>query len=332
MQGPGYNERTRTGIDGIHRTHPGNERPFMTQLDEFRSTTGMMTWNPDKPQMRAPGHGPSNRVRNFADEGVRAQQALRTTSHHALNFLGQFPGVTPSNPMAVRGGRVLSSKFIPLEMKGDGLLYVHPSQRELLQWTQEQLRHDAKENGRDLAAEMDEKIEEVLQHDPIQPYTELAANRRIVSELAREEIINQESRLHKRRQEKGLPIPPIMMPQYDTEYPDSPGGAAKTVRYYEHYHAFRGWRTRAQLAGVKFGTTAPMMKRIKRRQEHYTQELRDQGIDVPKFTQTFDDSFSVLERPDQYAIAEQRAMRRFGHSAHDPDVIDSNPDTVLSED
>ncbi|KAJ9465201.1 hypothetical protein DIPPA_03358 [Diplonema papillatum] len=306
LQGPSYNEETRGHLAGITKPAANNERPFMSWKDEFRSTTGMHTWDPDKSAARGPGYGPLFRTSNYADARVRAAKALRVSMHGAMHFNAQKPGVTPSNPAARYGNRVLSSRFIPLETSGDGLLFIHPNQRDILTWTQEQLREDAKTNGRDIDQELDEKIEGVLQQSPLQPYTDVANQRKMVREWVRHDLIRQEMRLHERRKEQGLPVPPMMFPQFSNEYPDSPGEEPKTPKHL-WYYTTQQWSRMPRFGSFRFAWTPDHVNRMKKRQLAYRAELEAQGFKVPALSspQQYSDG-------DVYRVAQERAVAKRG--------------------
>eukprot|EP00659_Diplonema_papillatum_P015967 gene15967-24431_t len=170
-------------------------------------------------------------------ELLHQQGEERQTKHEERAPAVPQPGSVLSLPPRhnIERTPVLSSRFIPLETSGDGLLFIHPNQRDILTWTQEQLREDAKTNGRDIDQELDEKIEGVLQQSPLQPYTDVANQRKMVREWVRHDLIRQEMRLHERRKEQGLPVPPMMFPQFSNEYPDSPGEEPKTPKHLWYY-------------------------------------------------------------------------------------------------
>eukprot|EP01064_Diplonema_japonicum_P020485 TRINITY_DN2996_c3_g1_i2.p1 TRINITY_DN2996_c3_g1~~TRINITY_DN2996_c3_g1_i2.p1 ORF type:complete len:324 (+),score=53.35 TRINITY_DN2996_c3_g1_i2:96-1067(+) len=278
MQGQSYMDKNRDKLAGIPEVAALNERPFMQHKDTYRALTGMHSWDPDRPFVRSGNMGPPHRMKNFAEARVRAAHALKINAHPTIGFNAQVPGQAPSNPAAVVGEKVLSSKFIPLETSGDGLLFIHPNQREILSWTQDQLREDAKANGRDIDEELAEQIEEVIRQDPVQPYHDKVANRKEIMSSVRYNIIKQEMMLHQRRKKKGLPAPPMLMPQYANEYPDQPDQNPKTDRWIGYYHTFSSNNSRRRFGSFTYSLPPDEVNRMNKRRTQYVEELREQGV------------------------------------------------------
>ena len=105
-QGPAYAEATRSSTAGLYAPAAGNERPFVNAKDEFKSTTGMFTWDPESPQTRSASHGGLWKHTLYGNEKIRAAKTLHTTQHNHLHFLGNYPGRSPSNTFAQLGQRV----------------------------------------------------------------------------------------------------------------------------------------------------------------------------------------------------------------------------------
>eukprot|EP01060_Flectonema_neradi_P027660 TRINITY_DN3726_c0_g1_i1.p1 TRINITY_DN3726_c0_g1~~TRINITY_DN3726_c0_g1_i1.p1 ORF type:complete len:361 (+),score=59.35 TRINITY_DN3726_c0_g1_i1:76-1158(+) len=317
LKGPGYHEANRSALGGFAEPAAMNERPFMSWKDTFRSNMGYRTWDSDNRVMLSPRHGfiPPMRTPNMALGKIRAKRALNISEHGEMHFNSQVPGRHPTNPAASQGVKMLSHKWIPLEMSGDGILYLHPTSREVLEWGQQQLKADAKENGEDPDAELMDGIDDVLQHDPIQPYHALANQRKQIHHDIRDNIIRQEMRLHERRRQKGLPVPPVVMPQYQHEYPDSPGEDNKVER--RSYVMVSG--TRMESRGNIMGaiTARHDFQKIDKRSKAYVAELEKQGVTVPRM-------YKPMGNKDQYQTAVDRNLKLKGTEPLEATIVSNN--------
>ena len=316
-QGPGYHFANRHALTGVTETPAMNERPFMTWKDTFRSNMGYRTWDSDNRVMLSPRHGiiPPLRTPNMALGKLRAKRSLYISEHGAMHFNAQVPGIQPSNTAAQRGPKTLSHKWVPLEMADDGIMYIHPTSREILEWGHKQLKSDAQENGEDPDVELLEKIDDVLQHDPIQPYHAAANQRKLIASDHRDHIIRQEMRLHERRRQKGLPTPPIVMPQYRQDYPDTPDG--------EHNVPLRSFTLIGTkvINGVQMGPIRVHSdnKTIAKRSKAYISELERQGITVPKM-------YRPADGRDQYQTAVERNLKHKGSAPLEATVVSGDDD------
>eukprot|EP01059_Diplonema_ambulator_P028247 TRINITY_DN47001_c0_g1_i1.p1 TRINITY_DN47001_c0_g1~~TRINITY_DN47001_c0_g1_i1.p1 ORF type:complete len:380 (+),score=88.15 TRINITY_DN47001_c0_g1_i1:66-1142(+) len=328
MQGPSHEEKTRPTIMGLPDTPAMNQRPFMIWKDKYRAMTGMNTWDPERPATRTGNSGgPPHRMRNFAEAKERIQFAFKINKHPLYGFNAQVPGKTPSNPSAPPGKRVLSSKFIPLETSGDGLLFIHPSQREILEWTQDQLREDAKANNRDVDQELQEKIEDVLRHDPVQPYHDIIGNRKEHAANVRFEIIRQEMKLHERRKKKGLPVPPMLMPQYAHEYPETEGGAPKTINFMHYYHTYLAGRKDRRFGSIIYSLSPDEVARMNKRRVKYMEELEEQGVVI---NEPISRPHETYKHKDSWDVAVERNMKLRGNAPLDAEIVEDGP--MYSED
>ena len=177
--------------------------------------------------------------------------------------------------------QVLSPKFVPVELKGTAILFVHPSTSEMLQYTQEGLREDAKKEGRDLDNELTDEVERLQSQSPVQPYHDIVSMRRTIHAHAREQIIDQEMRLHRRRIQKGLPVPPIMMPQYSHEYPATPEGKSKVAKELSWWMSIGGWQSNQKMGSIHVNALPTAhLNRMRARTEQYQEELVAQGFEV----------------------------------------------------
>eukprot|EP01065_Artemidia_motanka_P027360 TRINITY_DN32556_c0_g1_i1.p1 TRINITY_DN32556_c0_g1~~TRINITY_DN32556_c0_g1_i1.p1 ORF type:complete len:348 (+),score=61.53 TRINITY_DN32556_c0_g1_i1:93-1136(+) len=306
FRGPGYNASTRDPAAGIATVASHNERPYMDWKDTWRSSAGYFTREDS-------GQAAWVRYRN---------RLLATRTEPGWGFFGAVPGRAQANPAAAPGSRVLSSRWQPYELADDGVLFIHPTQREILEWTQEQLHEDAKANGRDVDGEHNQKIDELLQHDPVQPYFHRRHQRLWLVTSIRRDIIRQEMRVHSLRREKGLSTPPIILKYYDEEYPSDPSGEPKTRVRFKWWHT-DSWQSAPRFGHNRVGLPVDMQARARKRQQRYAEELAKQGMEVPFYRDPAPDADPRMPRERSWDLARERAMRMHGGAAAEATVVDA---------
>eukprot|EP01063_Lacrimia_lanifica_P020880 TRINITY_DN28159_c0_g1_i1.p1 TRINITY_DN28159_c0_g1~~TRINITY_DN28159_c0_g1_i1.p1 ORF type:complete len:371 (+),score=124.94 TRINITY_DN28159_c0_g1_i1:34-1146(+) len=315
--GPGFRAATRKPMAGITEPAAHNERPFMTWKDKWRSSLGYHTHSQAAPQFTFRGaRGPMG-AQNMALAEQRVAKFLHTSGHLNLHFNGSAPGKVKANTFAVEGPRALSSKFVPLEMSGDGLLFVHPSSQELLQMTQNKIRADAKANGEDVDAKLDAAVENVLSNSPAQPYLYKCEGRTMFINSVREQIMRQEGRLHKRRMDKGLPVPPKMLRLYSHEYPEDVNDNRPHVKNNMMFFHVGRWSNSRRFGSILVKHSDAQVARARRRNTEYIAELRRQGVKFDDLdNRRLGHEAKTQEREgDNWDIATERAVRRWGQAA-----------------
>eukprot|EP01062_Namystynia_karyoxenos_P066140 TRINITY_DN60145_c0_g1_i1.p1 TRINITY_DN60145_c0_g1~~TRINITY_DN60145_c0_g1_i1.p1 ORF type:complete len:347 (+),score=91.06 TRINITY_DN60145_c0_g1_i1:125-1165(+) len=307
LVGPNYWARTRGSEMGLPNPAVENERPYMDWKDTWRSNVGLFSWDRD----------------DMSSYQRKMNSILKIRTERGWYTGPEAPGSKKAraNPAAVPGPRVLSQRWTPLELADGGLFYVHPTQREVLEWTQGQLKEDAKLNGTDVDKNVEEKIEEVLQHDPVQPYFYMKDQRNFMIAKVRRETIRQEMRIHRLRRERGLSTPPIIMPTFDEEYPDDPTGEPKT-RVVRKWYQGGAWRVKQRFGSIQIRYPRDQLMRMRRRMAEYRAELAEKGVDMP----VFDDHVTESSSRWAWDRARERALRQFGRHPAEAEIVQRGED------